>query len=182
VTASQRAQAAGLQLGIEQMRRRKNEAGGVCVWQFNEPWPAISWAIVDYFGRPKLAYERLRQWYRPLLLCLKFPAGRCWQAGQLFQAEIWAINDGEQAVTGELRISLDEAVIHTQALSVAANTLGQVGVLAHRLPARLRSIRLALHCEGEILAENFYDLDWCDPARGGFWHRLRRWVAEWVLW
>lgn len=30
--------------------------GGALVWQLNDCWPTISWAIVDYFLRPKPAY------------------------------------------------------------------------------------------------------------------------------
>ncbi|MFQ5576251.1 MAG: glycoside hydrolase family 2 protein, partial [Anaerolineae bacterium] len=75
IAASQQAQAAGLQIAIEHMRRRKPKTGGAILWQFNEPWPGISWAIVDYFRRPKLAYRLLKQWYSPVLVCLNFEPG-----------------------------------------------------------------------------------------------------------
>ncbi|MCB0190812.1 MAG: hypothetical protein KDJ65_02610, partial [Anaerolineae bacterium] len=36
---SQFTQATALQIAIEHIRRRKSHTGGLCIWQFNEPWP-----------------------------------------------------------------------------------------------------------------------------------------------
>ncbi len=198
---SQLAQATALQTAIEHMRRRKDEAGGVCLWQFNEPWPAISWAIVDYFGRPKLAYERLKWWYNPVLISLKFTVGQKWQVGDTFIAEIWAINDSLQALSGcELRVALSEGrpqmadrrpqtadsrqedvTIHTQAVDLPANQAHMVGRLTYRFTASPRHLILALYHHGECITQNGYDLNWHDELRPSLSHRLRRRLAEWVL-
>ncbi len=182
ITASQLAQATALQTAIEHMRRRKGEAGGVCVWQFNEPWPAISWAIVDYFGRPKLAYQRLVDWYHPILVSLKFPVGRRWQAGQTFSAEIWAINDSLHPYTGcELQVTLDGQLVHTQSLDLPADSARRFGALAHLLNVAPRQISMTLRHQAEILARNSYDLEWWDESPGPLSLRLRRWLADWAL-
>lgn len=182
ISFSQRAQATALQTAIEHMRRRKGEAGGVCVWQFNEPWPAISWAIVDYFGRPKLAYQRLADWYNPVLISLKFPIGRYWQPGQIFSAEIWVINDSQRTFSGcELQIRLDEILIHTQQVALPADSVQQIGLLTHRLAHSPGQITLNLCHNAEILARNCYDLDWTDRSKPGFSAYLRRRLADWVL-
>ncbi len=182
ISSSQRAQAVALQTAIEHMRRRKGQAGGLCLWQFNEPWPAISWAIVDYFGRPKLAYERLAAWYNLLLISLKFPVGRRWQAGETFRAEIWAINDGLAAFKGcELQIKIGQALVHTQRLDLPADSVQPVGMLAHHLTTPPHQITLTLQYEGEIVAWNYYDLAWSDTSGRRFYHHLRRWLADWVL-
>lgn len=179
---SQLAQAAALQTAIEHMRRRKGEGGGVCVWQFNEPWPAISWAIVDYFGRPKLAYEHLADWYNPVLVSLKFPTGRRWQVGQTFSAEIWAINDSQNAFTAcELQVKLDETLIHSQRLDLPADSAQCVGQFSYGLSHPPGQITLNLYNGAEFLARNSYDLNWADEAVYPFSARLRRWVADWVL-
>jgi len=179
---SQLAQATALQTAIEHMRRRKGQAGGVCLWQFNEPWPAISWAIVDYFGRPKLAYERLKDWYKPVLISLNFPIGRRWQAGQTFQAEIWATNDSLEAYPGcELQISLDGTPVHTQALDLPPDSARQVGQLSHPLTRPPQVIKLALCHMNKLLAQNRYELGWSDQAASPTFFRFRRWLAEWAL-
>lgn len=179
---SQLAQATALQTAIEHMRRRKGETGGVCIWQFNEPWPAISWAIVDYFGRPKLAYERLKWWYHPILVSLKFPVGRRWQVGDTFSAEIWAINDTLQPLIGcELQITLDETAIHRQSLDLPANCAQPIGVLTHRFLTSPRYLALTLHRQGQRMAQNNYPLNWYDDNRASPFLRLRRRLAEWAL-
>jgi beta-mannosidase len=182
ISASQQAQAVALQTAIEHMRRRKGEAGGLCVWQFNEPWPAISWAIVDYFGRPKLAYSQLSSWYKPILISLKFPVGYRWRAGQTFAGEIWAINDSlVQYDDCQLRIELDGRIIHTQSFDLDPDSAYPIGDLTHFLPESPRKLRLFLVHQTATICHNSYDLGWSDTSVGSLHHRLRRWLAEWVL-
>jgi beta-mannosidase len=40
--------------------------GGALVWQTNDCWPVTSWAIVDYYLRPKLAYFTVKREMAPL--------------------------------------------------------------------------------------------------------------------
>ncbi len=179
---SQSAQAIALQTAIEHMRRRKGEVGGVCLWQFNEPWPAITWAIVDYFGRPKLAYDRLADWYNLVLISLNFPPGRRWQPGDLFKADIWAVNDSRQAYAGcALQIALDDELVHTHSLDLLADSACPINSFTHRLTASPRQLSLTLHHGGELLAQNRYDLAWSDESGPGLFPRLRRRLADWVL-
>lgn len=42
--------------------------GGALVWQLNDCWPTVSWAIVDYFLNPKLAYHSIKRALAPLAL------------------------------------------------------------------------------------------------------------------
>ncbi|KXN85061.1 putative beta-mannosidase B [Leucoagaricus sp. SymC.cos] len=47
---------------------RKEYTGGVLVWQLNDCWPVVSWAIIDYFMRPKPAYYTIARVLKPLSL------------------------------------------------------------------------------------------------------------------
>ncbi|NIV37488.1 MAG: glycoside hydrolase family 2 protein, partial [Anaerolineae bacterium] len=77
IEASQRAQAQALQIGIEHYRRAKARGGGgVLVWQLNEPWPAISWAMIDHYRKPKTAYAVVRRLMNPVLVSLEYPLRR----------------------------------------------------------------------------------------------------------
>lgn len=182
IAQSQRAQATALQTAIEHMRRRKGVAGGACLWQFNEPWPAISWAIIDYYGRPKLAYERLADWYNPILISLRYPLGRRWQAGDLFEAEIWVCNDTLATWPDcDLAINLDGGMIYQQPVSLGADTVSQVGQLSHRLTKAPAQLGLTLYDQDRLLAGNTYDLTWQDLPRSLVHLRLRRRIADWVL-
>jgi beta-mannosidase len=46
----------------------KREAGGVLVWQINDCWPVTSWAIVDYYFRPKMAFYSIARALKPVTL------------------------------------------------------------------------------------------------------------------
>lgn len=41
---------------------------GALVWQINDCWPVTSWAIVDYYKRPKLAYYAVKRESQPIWL------------------------------------------------------------------------------------------------------------------
>jgi beta-mannosidase len=182
IQASQLAQAVGLQVAIEHMRRRRAETSGLCLWQFNEPWPAISWAIVDYFGRPKLAYERLSTWYNPVLVSLNFPPSHRWQPGETFTAELWAINDGLQPYSAcRLRVMLDGQAIHIQTIDLPPDSARRLGILSHKLQTPPQTLTLTLHQGDNLLCRNLYPLDWTDLSLPHPSRRFRRWVADWVL-
>ncbi|THH31617.1 hypothetical protein EUX98_g2590 [Antrodiella citrinella] len=44
----------------------KQYCGGVLVWQLNDCWPVTSWAIADYFLRPKAAYYTIARELKPI--------------------------------------------------------------------------------------------------------------------
>ena len=165
------------------MRRRKNQTGGLCIWQFNEPWPAISWAIVDYFGRPKLAYNRLTDLYHPILISLDFPLGRHWQPGETLTADIWAINDTLQAYHDcRLEIRLDEHLIHTQTLDLPPNSARHINTLTHYLTHAPQTLTPRLRLNLSLSVHNHYNLTWRDLPPAPLPLRLRRALVDWVLW
>jgi beta-mannosidase len=43
---------------------------GALVWQLNDCWPVTSWAIVDYYRRPKPAYYAIRRELAPFVVGL----------------------------------------------------------------------------------------------------------------
>ncbi|CUA67033.1 beta-mannosidase [Rhizoctonia solani] len=49
----------------------KQYCAGVIVWQLNDCWPVSSWAIVDYFLRPKLAYYTIAREMLPYTVGIK---------------------------------------------------------------------------------------------------------------
>ncbi|MCB0207964.1 MAG: hypothetical protein KDJ52_01465 [Anaerolineae bacterium] len=180
---SQFAQATALQIAIEHIRRRKKQTGGVCIWQFNEPWPAISWAIVDYFGRPKHAYERLTDLYHPILISLDFPLGRRWSPGDTLTADIWAINDTLQThKNGRLDIYIDDTLIHTQTLDLPPNSAKHISTLAYPLTHTPQMLHLSLSLSLSLTLHNHYDLTWRDIPPAPLALHLRRRLVDWVLW
>jgi beta-mannosidase len=66
--AMQLNQARAFQLGIEYFRSLQPLNMGSIIWQLNDCWPVVSWAVVDGDERLKPAWYALRRAYRPRLL------------------------------------------------------------------------------------------------------------------
>lgn len=56
-------QAYAVGVAIAAHRMHKPECWGTLYWQFNDAWPAISWASMDYFGRWKPLQYYARRMY-----------------------------------------------------------------------------------------------------------------------
>jgi beta-mannosidase len=181
IEATQKAQALGLQVAIEHFRRRKYRASGTLFWQFNEPWPAICWSVVDYYRRPKLAYHKLKQIYNPILISLNYPLIE-YRPGTVLRAKVWAINDLLQSFEDcWLRILLDGKEIYSQTIDLPPDSCRLVGLLEHPLPSGCERLEARLSCQGQVISDNSYDLQYHDPTGAGLLDRLRSWAGEMVM-
>ena len=182
IAASQQAQAHGLQVAIEHMRRRKGEAGGVAFWQLNEPWPAISWSVIDYYRQPKAAYHKVTQVYNPVLLSVLYPF-KSYRAREALPLEIWAINDLLEPIEQtRAEVTLDGQRLFAQTLSLPADSSALVARLTHPLtqPPRHLSTRL-LTPEGRVLSANDYELTYRPGRERYFPDHIFHWFSEWLL-
>ncbi len=68
VYASQLLQADGIRYGVEHFRRNRGRCMGAVYWQFNDCWPVISWASVDYAGRMKALHYYAKRFFAPVML------------------------------------------------------------------------------------------------------------------
>ncbi len=181
VNATQRAQALGLQVAIEHVRRRKYEAGGTLIWQFNEPWPAICWSVLDYWRRPKLAYERLKDLYNPLFISLDYPLVR-YRAGGLFRAQVWAINDLLDSFEDcRLSIRVDGQEIFSQVVSLPPDSCRPVGKVEHTLAGDGGCVEVKLFSGDRLLSRNEYDLGYYDAAEESLVDAFFSWTSEMML-
>jgi beta-mannosidase len=48
----------------------KRQCGGVLVWQLNDCWPTISWAVIDHYRIPKPAYYAIKRAMEPVDICV----------------------------------------------------------------------------------------------------------------
>lgn len=65
---SQLVQGESLKIYTEAMRRRRPFSMGFLYWQLNDSWPVISWATMDYYGRPKAAMYMAKHFFEPVLV------------------------------------------------------------------------------------------------------------------
>ncbi len=189
IRLTQRAQAAALQAGIEACRIRRESdnaqprpCGGVAFWQFNEPWRAVSWSVVDRAGRPKAAYNAIRRSYQPLLVAAQFPR-RPYTEGDLFEAALWLVSDLPSAQPPcTVEAWLDERAVWTRAaVDIPAAGAYRLGSMRERLAAPPETLTLRLLRNGAVVAENRYDLQVPLPGPQPLASRLLRWLADRLL-
>lgn len=161
---------------------QNNRCSGVAFWQFNEPWPAVSWAVIDRAGRSKLAFEMLRRAFQPALVAARFPWRR-YSAGDEFAAEIWLVNDAPEARPGcTVEARLDGQIVWSQAaMTLPAAGAQPAGQFSIRLAAAPRELTLTLQQTDVTLAENRYDLAIYLPPNQPRSARLTRWLADRLL-
>ncbi|HEX6778779.1 MAG TPA: glycoside hydrolase family 2 protein, partial [Ktedonobacterales bacterium] len=119
IYATQLLQAEALRTAYQGWRRQWAGAGrcavaGALVWQLNDCWPVTSWAIIDYYLRPKPAYYVVRRALAPLALGLaQASAGAdVWAMSSLatpieatLELSAWTL-DGQQARTEHRQVTL----------------------------------------------------------------------------
>ncbi|HSV74475.1 MAG TPA: hypothetical protein VLH79_12020 [Chthonomonadales bacterium] len=125
--ASQACQAEAKKHFVELFRGAKWRRTGILWWNLIDGWPQFSDAVVDYYGRRKLAFHFLRTAQQPLLLMLREPAA--W--GQ----DLVACNDTREdlPVAYSVRdVDTGEAMAGGEALARAdsATTIARVAHLA----------------------------------------------------
>ncbi len=188
VEASQHAQAHALQTAIEHYRRRKAQGhGGLLVWQLNEPWPAISWALLDFYRQPKPAYATVQRLLSPVLVSAEYPP-RPFHAGEKFQARLWIVNDLGQALPGcrlEVTLRTGDGQLAEQAawpLDVAADSARVVAEVDWTLPAGEDwQLNCRLTRQEQILSSNEYCLALYDGSRPAIRQRAWAWLRDRLL-
>jgi len=88
-------QAEGLKFAIEHFRRLKFHCSGSLFWQFNDCWPVISWSILDYYLRPKIAFYYVKRAYQPLLISFREEEGKI---------SLWVTSDLLKEVKGKIEV------------------------------------------------------------------------------
>ena len=97
-----------LKFAIERYRA-SGKVTGIFQFMFVDPWPAITWSVVDYWRRPKKGYRALQIAFQPVLVVFDYGRDRLQQGGRktpLFNG-ITIVNDLHQEFPrAELRLSL----------------------------------------------------------------------------
>lgn len=99
--------------------------GGYWFYKMTELFPGQSWGILDFYGNPKIAYYRAKQFGAPRA-AFAFARKYEWAPGEAFKAEVHAANDSGVPLEGaraELVVyGSDLQALHTQRWDVP--TLG----------------------------------------------------------
>ncbi len=136
IMLTQEAQATLMRYAIEVYRRRMFGTSGSLIWMYNEPWPAITFSVVDYFGRQKAAYQWVRRAYERVMVMVYARDG---------VTSCWGVSDLGEDVSCELRLRRFD---HSGTLLGESRVAGSLGAnastcLVENLPDELRIERPA---------------------------------------
>jgi len=148
--AAQLNQAHAIRFGMEWFRSRTPDNTGMVVWQLNDDWPVVSWALVDHAGHRKPVWYAVRQAYRPVLSTVQptpvpephpwAPAAEVAAAAAARDAaglDVVVVNAGGAPVTDEVvveRRAFDGTVLATTTATVSVDPADAVRIT---LPAEV---------------------------------------------
>jgi beta-mannosidase len=142
---------------------------GIFHFMLTDPWPAITWAVVDYYRQPKPAYDALRRAMQPVLPTAEVT--REYKAGTPTQFNFYVVNDLDTQFNSlEYSWQLTKLLSEPSFREPTATGQGVVNVALDSVtrPILLRTpalspglYRLSIHLftsDRSPLAENFYIL------------------------
>jgi len=130
--ATQFIQADAMGIGIRGWRRHWGhldvQTGGALLWQLDDCWPVISWAIIDYAFRPKAAYYIVRRELAPFVVGLA--------SNNEGRAELWVVNGITKPINASVEINiwkLDGTLVAQEhrTATLAANQGTELGSVQH---------------------------------------------------
>jgi len=128
--AAQLNQAHAIRFGMEWFRSRTPDNTGMIVWQLNDDWPVVSWALVDHAGIRKPVWYAVRHAYQPVLLTVQpgssgaaVAAGAVSAAGAAGALDVVLVNASGAPVSDEVtvsRVAFDGTVLASSSFLLAA--------------------------------------------------------------
>jgi beta-mannosidase len=169
-----------MMFGYRSWRRQwgdERHCGGALLWQLNDCWPTISWAIVDYFLRPKPAYYAMTRILAPIAVGVQ-REHHDWSVSHARPAkkskfELWAVSSIQVEVNAlvELKfISIDSGlevrnrIVHEN-IRLAPNGTTNIildGVINHTEFSEPHVLAARLWVDGRLVAR---DVDWPQPLK-----------------
>jgi beta-mannosidase len=117
-------QARAVGFGVEHWRSLSPTCRGTVLWQLNDCWPVMSWAVVDGDGLRKPVWYALRKAYSDLLLTIQPGGAQAARAdGGTVELAAVAVNDGQETWSFDLEVTRRDfygAVLATSSSSVLA--------------------------------------------------------------
>ncbi|KAJ5244100.1 hypothetical protein N7489_004196 [Penicillium chrysogenum] len=179
VYLTQVVQAETMMFGYRGWRRQwgdDRKCGGALLWQLNDCWPTISWAIVDYFLQPKPAYYTVKRVMQPVTIGVQ-RAHHDWsvvhaEPAKQSKYEVWVASRQQEVLRGtvELRFLSVETGKDLRApavfenVTISANGTSEItsGIIDHVTQPEPHVLAARLWIDGHIVAR---DVDWPQPLK-----------------
>ncbi|KAJ5806739.1 hypothetical protein N7474_010331 [Penicillium riverlandense] len=173
-------QAETMMFGYRGWRRQwgdERHCGGALLWQLNDCWPTISWAIADYFLNPKPAYYAVKRVLNPIAVGVR-RSHHDWSVAhasppKTSRYELWIASNKPAPVHGnvELRFistntgcDIRPPIVRNDILIAANGTTNIItdGVIDYTAEPEPHVLSARLWVDGRIVAR---DVDWPQPFK-----------------
>ena len=138
---SQEHQAFHLKYHTEFYRRHKfRPCNGALFFHFKDCWPAVTAAVVDYYGRRKRAYYTLQQAFNPIHVLMDWPPLAGEAPGTEFRRDLFVVNDFHHPYPAlqlkwQIRDAAGTALLEQKVFTATpANSLTKVAEVAWTIP------------------------------------------------
>ncbi|WP_425497310.1 glycoside hydrolase family 2 TIM barrel-domain containing protein [Paenibacillus phyllosphaerae] len=169
IAYSQTSQGESIRYTAEMQRAGAGEtASGFWYYKFTDLFPGHSWAVVDYYGTPKLSYYRAMQTSRPQSVFAFYEKMNGWHAGETFTASLHIANDTlEPLQQAKARAVLYDSRFKKlwsqeyDGITIEANRLTALDSISVKLPAASEIepflLAVSLHAQqGKLIAGQWY--------------------------
>jgi beta-mannosidase len=155
----------------------ERHCGGALLWQLNDCWPTISWAIVDYFLNPKPAYYAVKRVLNPIAIGVRREHHDWTEAHAKLltksKYELWIASNKPYTANGSIELrflsvntgrDVRAPIVHEN-IEIVANgttdiiTNGELDYVADPEPCVLAA---RLWVDNQIVARDF---DWPQPFK-----------------
>jgi hypothetical protein len=167
---SQEYQAHLIQFGTECYRRGKySKVTGIIQFDFTDPWPAVTWSVLDYWRAPKAGYQALRRAMQPVLPSLRFPEKV--EAGKAAPVSFFIINDLAESFSVakcEWHLGNENGDIASASfpVDIPADAISpDVKLTLPSLRPGKYSLTITLTTGSKVLGENAYQIVVDDPEK-----------------
>jgi beta-mannosidase len=163
IANSQAYQSHLIQYGTECYRRAKYEkVTGIIQFDFSDPWPSVTWSVVDYWRTPKPAYDALKRSMQPVLPSFEIP--ETIEEGKAIPVSFCVVNDLAQAFVGatiqwHLVGKIGDLASATFPVDIPKDAVSvETRITLPSLSSGKYKLSVIITSNGKILGENWYDL------------------------
>ncbi|KAI1878887.1 hypothetical protein JX265_003064 [Neoarthrinium moseri] len=147
----------------------ERKCGGILVWQFNDCWPTMSWAIVDYYGIRKPAYYSISRALKPITIAVSRTV-RDWSKKKMNEMlELGQVDPTTEAREGTVYnvwIANSTGVVAASEVKVEVRFVS-IKTGSSVLPTQGRAVQMDTNSTTDVWKDQVGPLnaDLCDPTK-----------------
>ena len=161
IKATQEYQAELIKFYIEFLRRHRfNPTGGVLQFMLTDCAPVITWAVLDYWRKPKQGYFAMKLAFEPVYAFADWPRPR-YKIGESYRGNVYVVNDLHEKIHAEVIVekisTRGKEEIFRKNLELPKDSLLRIGKITFKLTKDSVGFQIVLRYKNKEII-NRYEL------------------------